>query len=186
MLYQRMGRLAEAEREMRGALRITQTRLGNDHRDVAICLHHLAALLQRLDRRAEALKLQELSLRNTAAAMHEALSFSSESAMEDHQVHISGALPSLISMALAPGADADAAATALTWTLRLKAVIVDTVCRYRQMQHLLLPDQALTKRVGEYRRLKQQLANAALNPPKGLARAQLDRQMAQWRTEADA
>src|SRR5205823_5536212 len=81
----------------------------------------------------------------------------------------------------------DDAATlaALSWTLRLKGVILDTVCRYRQTQQLLTSDNALNKRVNEYRALKRQLADASLSPPQGTSREQFQKKITEWKRQID-
>ena len=72
---------------------------------------------------------------------------------------------------------------AYDWTLRLKGAIFDTLCRYRQAQHLLPKDDAFQERVARYRSQKEFLANMALNPPTGKAAERIQKQIEEARQE---
>ena len=77
------------------------------------------------------MEVQQLNLRRVFA-------FSAEPAMRVYLDTVSHSLHALLSMVL-DGAVADPAAaeTALTWTLRRKAVILQALCRFRDAQRLL-------------------------------------------------
>lgn len=71
----------------------------------------------------------------------------------------------------------DATASALTWTLRLKGSVFDTLAQYRQAQRLLPQDDSLHEMVTRYRSRKDFLANAAINPPPGITPEHLKKQL---------
>ena len=61
--------------------------------------------------------------------------------------------------------DDSTAEKALAWTLQLKGAAFDTLCRYRQAQHILPQD----GRIARYRSQKAFLANVAVDPPAGVS-----------------
>ena len=65
---------------------------------------------------------------------------------------------------------------ALTWTLRRKGIILDTLARFRQAQYLSERDPAVAERVAQVRGLEQRLHTLALNPPKGMDVAAQERE----------
>ncbi|HMF16778.1 MAG TPA: CHAT domain-containing tetratricopeptide repeat protein [Gemmataceae bacterium] len=184
-LYAKMGRLKEAEDLMNRSLEVHRSNYGDQHPHVASNLVGLSAIYQITGRPKEAVKTFEQNLQITQKNLAGVFAFSSESAMGDYLETISGHVPILISMARESDALGPVNESALTWTLRRKGIVLDTLCRFRQAQSLLAPDDPLAKHVGQYRGLKQLMANAALNPPKGMSPEQASRQMAQWKKEVE-
>jgi CHAT domain-containing protein len=185
LLCWRRGHLAEADGFLREGLAITEARLGKDHSTVADICRYLAELRQAQGRRREARQLQERCLEVYQTNLRRVFAFSSEGAMQDYVDATNGFLPATINLALPAVADDAWVAVALTWTLRVKSVTLDTLCRYRQAQGLLSPDEPLTRSVGRYRGLKQLLASAAVSPPQGLSAEQVKQQETQWHKEAE-
>jgi CHAT domain-containing protein/Tfp pilus assembly protein PilF len=183
-LYWVMGRFAEAEGLLTRALQLVELRRGKNHPHAGTTWNALAAVQHAQGRHEQALQSQEQSLRIEQANLRNVFAFSSEAAMHAYLQTTDGTIPILVTMAWKQYDDA-AAGTALTWTLRRKGIILDTLCRFRQTQHFLTPHDPLTQRVKEYRSLKESLANAALNPPSGLSREQRAAQMDKWRKEMD-
>jgi CHAT domain-containing protein/Flp pilus assembly protein TadD len=183
-LYCRMGRYEDAESSLRSALEIAEVKPGKEHPLVAHILLYLAATCQATERPREALEFQQRSLHVSQANLRHVFGYTSEAAMYAYVQTMSGMLPGLITMAAAAPSEA-AAESAFTWTLRRKGIVFDSLLRFRQVQHLLAPDDALAQRVSRYRGLKQHIANAAVTPPRGLTAEQLGKQVAEWRKEAD-
>src|SRR5207247_2323419 len=76
-------------------------------------------------------------------SLAQVFSFSSEPAMRAYLASISGSLDALISMVAAQRASSGPPVeTALTWTLRHKGVILNTLMRFREAQSLLERDPA--------------------------------------------
>jgi CHAT domain-containing protein/Flp pilus assembly protein TadD len=183
ILYWRMGRSDKAAAAFQ---RCVDLERDDQNSSVAVvALSNLAAINQALGRKQQAWQLEERALEIHHAGLRRVFAFSSEAAMHGYLQNLAGVLPSVLAMATSADDPGKTAASAYTWILRLKAVALDTLCRYRQLQHALGPDDPLTARVGKYQSLKQQLANASLNPPAGLAPGQLAKKMTQWRQEAE-
>jgi CHAT domain-containing protein len=186
LLYWHMGRLEEAAVFLKRCVDLVEPHQDENPAVLASALNNLASLYQGLGRKREAWQLAERSLRLQQAGLRQVFAFSSEAAMHSYLDTMSGVLPDVINRASQADADGPTPDGALSWVLRLKGVALDTLCRYRQAQHRLLPDDPLAARVSKYQSLKQMLANAAVNPPDGLAPDQLAKQMAQWRKQAEA
>lgn len=183
VMYWSLGRLAEAERLLVRALAIQEKNYGKDSRHLVTLLIPLAGIYQATGRHAEAVATHDRALRIGQRDLQDILAFSSEAAMHDSLQFIEGHLPGMIS--LAHGSDA-AAATALDWCLRRKGIVFDTLCRFRQAQQLLAPDDELSKKLGQYRGLKELLARSALQPPPGTSATEHRKQLGDWRRQADA
>ena len=135
-------------------------------------------------RTAEAVAYLDRSLTIAEDDLRSVLAFSSEPAMYAYLNKLSRMVPMMINLAAA-GADDAGVAAALTWNLRLRGITLETLCRYRDAQRLVAPDNPLAGRVSRFHLVKQLLANAALTPPVGLTPKQVAEQTARWRREAD-
>ena len=125
------------------------------------------------------MEVEQLNLRRVFA-------FSAEPAMRAYLDTVSHSLDVLLSMVLdGAAADPAAAETALTWTLRRKAVILQTLCRFRDAQRRLAQDPALAQQAVQLRGLRQRLSDWTLNPPPGASPETLRHQMDAWRQQAD-
>ena len=181
-----MGAYDRAEPLYRQALEITKKALGEGHPDYATGLNNLAALYQATNRPQQALttlgrgmEVEQLNLRRVFA-------FSAEPAMRAYLDTVSHSLDGLLSMVLDGAAtDPAAAETALTWTLRRKAVILQTLCRFRDAQRRLAQDPDLAQQAFQLRGLRQRLSDWTLNPPPGASPETLRHQMDAWRQQAD-
>lgn len=182
VMYWRLGRLAEAERLLVRCLAIQEKNYGKDSRHLVTLLVPLAGIYQATGRHDQAVATQDRALRIGQRDLQDILAFSSESAMHDSLSFIEGHLPGMLS--LAHGSDA-AAATALDWCLRRKGIVFDTLFRFRQAQRLLAPDDELSKKLGQYRGLKELLARSALQPPAGTSAAEHQKQLADRRRQAE-
>jgi CHAT domain-containing protein/Flp pilus assembly protein TadD len=184
-LYRKMERFKDAEPLYQRGLDLTEAGYGKKHSLYALGLGSLAGLRQTERRPREALKLQQESMDIEQALVDQVFAFSSEPAMQDFLDTINLSLPNLISMVASSEPAASDVADGFTWTMRRKGVILDALCRFRQAQRLLDPDDALSRQVTRYRSLKELLARTALQPPRGISPEQLKKQLAQWRQEAD-
>ena len=125
------------------------------------------------------MKVEQLNLGRVFA-------FSAEPAMLAYLDTVSHSLHALLSMVLDGAAtDPAAAETALTWTLRRKAVILQALCRFRDAQRLLAHDPARDQQAFQLRGLRQRLSDWTLNPPPGASPETLRNQMDAWRRQAD-
>ena len=185
-LYRAMGAYDRAEPLFRQALEIRKKALGEGHPDYAASLNNLALLYQATNRPQQALttlgrgmEVEQLNLRRVFA-------FSAEPAMRAYLDTVSHSLDGLLSMVLDGAAtDPAAAETALTWTLRRKAVILQALCRFRDAQRRLAQDPALAQQAVQLRGLRQRLSDWTLNPPPGASPETLRHQMDAWRQQAD-
>ena len=186
LLYRAMGAYDRAEPLYRQALEIRKKVVGEGHPDYATGLNNLAGLYQATNRPQQALttlgrgmEVEQLNLRRVFA-------FSAEPAMRAYLDTVRHSLDVLLSMVLDGGAtDPAAAETALTWTLRRKAVILQALCRFRDAQRLSAQDPALAQQAIQLRGLRQRLSDWTLNPPPGASPETLRRQMDAWRQQAD-
>ena len=185
-LYRALGAYDRAEPLFCQALEIKKKALGEWHPDYANSLNNLALLYQATNRPQQALttlgrgmEIQQLNLRRVFA-------FSAEPAMRAYLDTVSYSLDALLSMVLDGAAtDPAAAETALTWTLRRKAVILETLCRFRDAQRRLAQDPDLAQQAFHVRGLRQRLSDWTLNPPPGASPETLRHQMDAWRQQAD-
>jgi CHAT domain-containing protein/Tfp pilus assembly protein PilF len=183
-LYWQMGRLDDAAAALERSVKLLEPTQEENPAELSAALSNLTGVYQALNRKEQAWKLEERFLNIRQAGLKNVFAFSSEAAMYSYLQTMSGAIPSSISLALdaAPG---PTAAAAFTWVLRLKGSALDTLCRYRQAQHLLAAEDPLTQRIAKCQHVKQLLANAAVNPPQGLTATQAATQMTQWRKQSE-
>ena len=165
-LYGHMGQYEKAESLYRQALAISGRVLGENHPLYSLSLSNLACVLAETGRDAEALDVLAQSVQVEQDNVEQIFSFSSEAGMRAYLDKINGSLEKLIGLA-SQTADPQAVQLALTWTLRRKGIILDTLARFRQAQNLSERDPAVAERVVQVRGLEQRLHTLALNPPKG-------------------
>ena len=181
-----MGAYDRAEPLYRQALEIRKKALGEEHPDYATGLSNLAGLYQATNRPQQALTTLGRAMEVEQLNLGRVFAFSAEPAMCAYLDTVSQSLDFLLSMTTARNAaDPAAAETALTWTLRRKAVILDTLCRFRDVQHRLAQDPALAQQAFQLRGLRQRLSDWTLNPPPGASPETLRHQMDAWRQQAD-
>ena len=185
-LYGAMGAYDRAEPLCRQALEIRKKALGEEHPDYAISLSSLASLYQATNRPQQALTTLGRGMEVEQFNLGRVFAFSAEPAMRDYLDTVSRSLYGLLSIVIDGAAtDPAAAETALTWTLRRKAVILQALCRFRDAQRRLAQDPALAQQALQFRGLRQRLSDWTLNPPPGASPETLRHQMDAWRQQAD-
>ena len=176
MMHRRLGDFVKADEMIERAVKLVQAKKAEPHM-AAEWLHQRAELSQAWNRTSDALKWHGQSMALHQTSLRDIFAFGSEASMHAFAETTSTKIPSLVN--LAAQAKEDAAATqAFDWTLRLKGVVFDTLCRYRQAQQLLPRDAALQRRVARYRSQKEFLANLALTPPSAKDAERVKKQMA--------
>ena len=186
LVYDAMGAYGRAEPLYRQAQEIWKKALGEEHPVYAISLNNLALLYQATNRPQQALTTQGRGMEVQQLNLGRVFAFSAEPAMRAYLDTVSSSLDVLFSMVLDGAAtDPAAAETALTWTLRRKAVILQALCRFRDAQRLLAHDPALAQQAVQFRGLRQRLSDWTLNPPPGASPETLRHQMDAWRQQAD-
>ena len=180
--YWGLGRFADADQRLARSDELLRGKARSEQEHRGTGLHSRAELNQAMGRTREALRFETESLNDYLTQINNVVGFSSEAHMYDFVEIGSHRLPSLVNMVLQTK-DEDAAALAYDWTLRLKGVVFDTLCRYRRAQQLLPKDAAVQERVARYRRQKEFLASLALNPPTGKDAPRLEREKAEAQRE---
>lgn len=176
-----------AEALFRAALDIDRCLLGEQHPDCAYVLTGLARVLFADGRKAEALAMMQRALDVEQQSLDRVFAFTSEEAMRLYLDTVAGSLELLVSMA----ADyPESVPAALTWTLRRKAMILDSICRFRASIRLLSEDDELAGAVREVQGLQRRLAESTAHPPLGVALEAMQRRKDEWqkrkeRLEAD-
>ena len=152
-LYGAMGAYDRAEPLYRQALEIRKKALGEEHPDYAISLNNLAALYQATNRPQQALTTLGRGMEVEQFNLRRVFAFSAEPAMRAYLDTVSHSLDGLLSIVIDGAAtDPAAAETALTWTLRRKAVILQALCRFRDAQRRLAQDPALAQQAFQFPR----------------------------------
>jgi CHAT domain-containing protein len=172
-LYTDTGQYTKAEALDRRALAILEEAFDAGHPACAVALAHLARVCQATDRPVEAVALLTRGMAVEQTNVRQVFGFSSEAATRAYLATVGHSLPALISLAKDAGraGEADAVRAAMTWTLRRKALLFDTLHRFAEAQRLLGHDEALARQVGQWRAVRQRLANLALDPPRQDAEA---------------
>lgn len=173
-----MGDFKAAQQHLDRAFKIAEASFGKDSPQVGTIMTSYAALYRRMGQPAQALKAQARGLEIHQIRLRDLFGYASESAMYDYLQHNDGKLPVMITMAFQAPDDPAATATALTWQLRLRGTVFDSLCRYRQMQILVPRDGELEGKLTRYRVQKMFLANAAISPPVGVSPEKLKKQVA--------
>jgi CHAT domain-containing protein/tetratricopeptide (TPR) repeat protein len=185
-LYRRMNQLDKAAAFLERSLDLLHKGQDQEREGLTAALNLLAIVYQLQGQHEKAWQLETQHAAMVQKDLDNVVAFNSETAMHRYLETISGVLPNLVSMAAEQRDRADVASDALTWTLRLKGIAMETLCRYHQAQNVLAPNDPVTRRVSRYQSLKKTLTDVALNPPQNLSRDQLARQTAQWRLEAES
>jgi tetratricopeptide (TPR) repeat protein/CHAT domain-containing protein len=181
-LYSYLGNYAKAEPLCRRSLEIRETKLGENHPAVAKSLNSLAIMYMASGRGEAALALQERCMQVDQVNLRSVFGFTAEPAMSAYLGTVNEHLEIFVSMVAVRRGTAK---TALTWTLRRKAAILDTLCRFRETLRLLDEDKSVARRVMRLRWVRQRLSDMALKPAHGVDPAKLQQDMAFLRQEAD-
>jgi CHAT domain-containing protein/Tfp pilus assembly protein PilF len=180
------GDYAEAEDLLNRAAAITK-KTGQARENELAELYNMACLAYATGQFHKALDIQLQAMTEEQRDLRSTFRFTAESSMNGSMraVSIQGSLARLISMVLSNDLpDSDGAKLVLTWVLRRKGIVLDTLCRFRTAQRLQATNPELQEKASRWRMLRQQIANSALNR-RGLDADALKRQVAAWTEEAD-
>ena len=173
--YEHMGRYDKAEPLFRQALEIQKRTLGEDHPNYASSLSGLACLLAATGRTAQALDVLARAAQVEQNNLEQIFGFTSQAGMRDYLAKTNGTVEMLVGLA-GQSDDPRAVQLALTWTLRRKGIILDTLARFRQAQYLSERDPVVAERVAQVRGLEQHLHALAFEPSKGAGAAAQERE----------
>jgi CHAT domain-containing protein/Tfp pilus assembly protein PilF len=183
-VYFQMRDYAKAEEYYRESVKVSESVGGKDAEELAQILPGLAQVYEATDRMDDARKTLDRCLSIYQIKLRNMFSFSSEAAMFDYIEANDAKLLNLVSLAVQEQNDAKMADASLTWMLRLRGTVFESVCQYRQAQ-LMLRDADLEKKVTRYRTQKTFLANAAVTPPQGISADKLKKQVDDAEREVD-
>jgi CHAT domain-containing protein/tetratricopeptide (TPR) repeat protein len=181
-LYASTGRYEKAESLYLQAAEIFKKALGPEHPDYAASLSDLAVMYESTDRSKEALALLMQSMDIEQANLQRVFDVSSEVTMRAYFATIDTSLKALVSIAASqPKGNGTSIGPTLMWVLRRKAIILDTLVRFRQAERLAESDPLVARSAARLRYLRQQMSNLPLS----MSDSELQQQMAKLRQEAD-
>lgn len=183
-LYKTLGRYDDAEGLYSLAAETYEKSIGLDHPYNVGLLENLSLVEQARGRNKEAVAYLTRAMESEQGNISRIFAVSSESTMQAYLSTVRSSLDGLISMAASNPSDPNIELT-LTWVLRRKAMILDTLIRFHQAQLLAKNDPTVAEEAGRLRYLRQQMSNLPLNHPRGLSDEQLQGQIARWREESD-
>jgi CHAT domain-containing protein/tetratricopeptide (TPR) repeat protein len=185
-LYDAQGQYAQGEPLLKRSLAINEKALGLEHPQVARILDNLAQCYQATGQSRDALMSLSRGLGIEQANMGRLFDVSSEPAMRDYLATTNSSLEALLSLAK-ESAEVwpEAADSAFAWTLRRKAVILETLIRFREAQRLESEDPAVARRTGELRGLRERLNRLVVSPGGKGNLAGVDSQIVSLREECD-
>jgi CHAT domain-containing protein/Flp pilus assembly protein TadD len=185
-LYYSTGRYTEAERFHLAALEVRRKALGETHLDYASSLNSLAHLCVATGRPREALSYLSRSMAVEQANLRRIFASSSEATMRQYLATVSSKLDVIISLTWTEWrSNPIAVGEALTWALRRKGMVLDTLVRFRQEQLLAASDPAVAAKATRLRYLRNHLSNLSLSPPVGMSPETLRQELSQARAEAE-
>jgi CHAT domain-containing protein/Flp pilus assembly protein TadD len=188
-LYYSMGQYERAENLCIEAKDIIKQSLGENHPDYATSLNNLAVLYLATSRPDKALLAIVQSMRIQQTNIARVFGFSSESDMRAYLATISISLDMLINLCASnQGITSDAAQVALSWVLRRKAIILNSLIEFRQAERLFQRDAKFAALKVRYQYLSQQLSNLPLKRLETLtatAHAELQQQLTNFRLERE-
>lgn len=182
--YLEQGNFARAEELLKAALETRRAVLDPASPDIGSTLYGLALLYLATDRRTEARAALEESIALDQRQLDGIAAFASEPSLRDFLNSIGYKFDRLLGMAAADPTDQTTARAALTWTLRRKAAILDTLCEYRTAESIFRHDPAIASRIEEVKRMRQEATNLAIAPPPGTTAEQIKEQQDKLRNRA--
>jgi CHAT domain-containing protein len=163
-----------------------KTTRGEQSIDAALPLFALAAVDRSEGRLDAALRSVDEAMRAEQAQAEQLFASLSEAAMLAFLGTLDHRLDLIITIAAAESSRAGPATeAALNWTLRRKAIVLDTLIRRRALLKSLEHDPAFAEKLASLRVVRQHLADLPLNPPDGVQQATIDRQRATWQAQAE-
>jgi len=182
--YIECGRFDEAEKLLLAALETRRAVLDPTSPHIGSTLYGLTLLYLATDRRDDARAALEESIALDQRQLEGVAVFASEPSLRDFLNSIGYKFDRLLAMAVADPSDQATAQAALTWTLRRKSLILDTLCEYRAAEAIFRHDPAVARRIDEVKRLRQQATDLALLPPAGTTAEELKKQQDNLRNQA--
>jgi tetratricopeptide (TPR) repeat protein/CHAT domain-containing protein len=185
-LFRDMGEYDKAERLLMKVMEIDRKALGENHPDYAADLQSLSELYQATNRSEQALETIGRAMEVEQTYLRRVFGFSAELTMYAYLFKANLSLHDLISVAASQGTiSGDTAKAALTWVLRRKGIILETLCRFREAQNFVGAESEVAQRALQLRGLRQRLTNLTLNPPRGLDVAGRQKETAALRDECE-
>jgi CHAT domain-containing protein/tetratricopeptide (TPR) repeat protein len=185
-LYYLTGRYAQTEPLYLQAVAITRKALGEEHPALAIWLNNLAVTYQSSNSHKQALLTQQRALEVEQINLGRVFGFSSEPDMRAYLSTVANSLRYLVSMAMAQKETyPEVTEVAFAWVLRRKAIVLDTLCRFREAQALLAREPDVAQRVARWRGVRQRLSNLAVNPSPAMDTPTLQQNMTRLREQRD-
>jgi CHAT domain-containing protein len=184
-VFLRSGDLERADEYYRRSLLIAETVYGKDGEQVARIMVRRTSLNQLRGFGVEAAKSQNRALEIHQARLGSLFTYTSEANVYDYLQANNGKLPLLVNLAAANRHEPATTELALTWVLRLRGAVFDSLCRYRKVQQLLPYDADLEEKINRRRSQKAFLANAALAPPSGPDADRIKKQIAAAHVEVE-
>lgn len=179
------GRYKEAEQSFL-RVRAIEKKFPETRTNAATQATALAQLYFLTDRRREAVAMSVEGMQEEQAMLRSVFAYASETSMHLALARMGYAVDRLVTMTVLSGTSTpEEAATTLTWILRRKGVVLDTLCRFRAAQRQLAQEPAIRDQAARWQMLRQRMADAALNPPQGLDAKGLKKQVAEWSEEAE-
>jgi tetratricopeptide (TPR) repeat protein len=127
----------------------------------------------------------EEGLRAEQRAMRAVFRFSSEAQMRAYVASLGRSLDGLVSVA-ASDPRSSTRRLVLAWTLRRKALVAESLCRFREAQRLLADRPELARSAAQLRRQQQQMTDLVLNPPREASSREVQQRIEDLRRSCDA
>jgi CHAT domain-containing protein/tetratricopeptide (TPR) repeat protein len=146
---------------------------------------NLAELYYLTNRRDKAIEMQVQALNEQQKMLRSIFGFTAESSMQVALADMNTNFETLLTLTTlkskSAGPDAE---LALTWALRRKGIVLDTLCRFRTAQRQHAADPEFRDKVKQWQQLRQRLADSALNNH-GMDAEILKKRVAEWSAEAE-
>lgn len=185
MVHLEAGNLDAARPPIKRATEILASPHLRDTPEFAHALLNLAMLEAAQGNVDAALARFDEGLRADQRAMQAVFRFSSEAQMRAYVASLGRSLDALVNLA-ASDARSTARRAALAWTLRRKALVAESLCRFREAQRLLADQPELARSAAQLRRQQQQMTDLVLNPPPDARPEDVQQRLDDLRRSCDA
>ncbi|MBX3414660.1 MAG: CHAT domain-containing protein [Pirellulales bacterium] len=183
-VYIEMARYDEAEKLLQAALETRRAVLEPTSPHIASTLYGLAILYLTTDRPQEALAALEESISLDQRQLEGIAAFASEPSLREFLRSIGYKYDRLMALAATRPDDPAMTRAALTWTLRRKSVILDTLCEYRAAESVFRHDPRIAGQLDQVKQLRQQATDLALSPPPGMTLDEVSKKQLALRDQA--